>query len=361
MARQRIKLYRHLPLRLPKLSWPVIFVFWGIFGVALILEQTSVLTAEDMKAIGLCGILVGLGSIIITLLDWMLDDGVPSKFKLSTLDKLFIKYLQTIDSYEITMFSEWIEEKVRFVTHFYTNTITGWEEDGICRAHTDETETGQLTISLIGDRIVDLLYKNKEYLPHVSIKYKSRVENYYINSLPVLFLLWLKVENKYDKILITLPDVIYQPKPSGDHKDVSVDTSRLTIKQYAKADNGSKVIQTGVINNYNVAGCGSSTIDNYSAGWGAGSSDTGGTGINTCAFKSIIREDGQNMIDIKNVIPVPLSKCEIVFCNVFANKTMLIQETDFIVDKYTEKIILVPPINLQKDTVIGMTIGYKEK
>lgn len=361
MARQRIKLYRHLPLRLPKLSWPVIFVFWGIFGVALILEQTSVLTAEDMKAIGLCGILVGLGSIIITLLDWMLDaldDGVPSKFKLSTLDKLFIKYLQTIDPYEITMFSEWIENRVRFVTHFYTDTIGDCKEEGAFRAHINETETGQMTVSLIGKYVVDILYKNTEYLPRLDIKHESRVEKYYINSLPVLFLLWLKVENKYDKILITLPDVIYQPKPSGNPNDITMDTGKLKIKQYVKAGNGSTVVQAAVVNSYNVAGCGSSTIDNYNAGWGAGSS------CDSCkvyASKSIIKEDGQHIIDIKNIIPVPLSKCEFVTCIVFANKIMLIPEKDFIVDKYAETLIILPPMYLPKDTVIGMTITYKEK
>ena len=198
------------------------------------------------------------------------------------------------------------------------------------------------------------MYKNKEYLPHVSIKYKSRVENYYINSLPVLFLLWLKVENKYDKILITLPDVIYQPKPSGDHKDVSVDTA-------------------GVINNYNVAGCGSSTIDNYSAGWGAGSSGRPDEPVGTYrdlgpdaklkmySFKSIIKEDNQKLIDIKNVTPVPLANCEYAFCILFANKIMLRNEQDFVLDRHNERIVLNSHINLPKDTVISMNVTYKEK
>lgn len=375
MVRQRIKLYRHLPIKLPSLSWPMLFLFGAFLAMLLALEPTSVMSADDRKAMSICGVLLGLAALALFLLDWLINacDDFPSKYKLGLLDKIFLRYLQNIDSYEISMFCKWIEENVRFITHFYIDNADYWEENNKFRVYVNETETGQATISLNRNYVLNMLYKNIEHLAQVEIEYNGRAEKYYINSIPVLFLLWLKVENKYDKVLITFSDVIYQNKPYSESSKVRFGGNKIVIKQTAKAVNNSNVVQAAIINNYGVSGCGSSTIDNYAAGWGAGSSGRPDEPVGTYrdlgpdaklkmySVKSIIKEDNQKVIDIKNVTPVPLGKCEYAFCILFVNKIMLTNEQDFVLDRYNERIVLSSHINLPKDTVISMNVTYKEK
>lgn len=184
---------------------------------------------------------------------------------LSILDKLFMSYMRKMDPIELDVFATWIAENVRFVTDIPVKDYNMKYECN-CEGfktyfYPHETDSKYLLISTNAASIKLALERNVEYLPYFKFKNGGSKDNDYYKfstqSLPVLFLVWLKHQEDDRLIYINLPlmegaDIYWnnaRPKrpehppgwKRGDNSKIKVN-----VRQVAKGDGA---VQIAIQNN----------------------------------------------------------------------------------------------------------------
>lgn len=170
--------------------------------------------------------------------------------ELTTPDQYFMRYLRSIDVIEYEEFARWIADKVRFVTPIHKpdpRLIDGLQKEDVAVIYYSqdnsalnvidysyETDSEYVAISTDMDSIKEALHRNVNNLSYFEFKIHTKWYMFYIPSLPILFLTWLRNIDNSEKVYIHLSNMkAYTIKTKEKKGSVNASTS-YDISTYIK-------------------------------------------------------------------------------------------------------------------------------